>query len=91
MVKYDRMPLEVVLDINTDGYFIPKRIIFDEICYDIEKVLSTRKYSPPVACFCPTEYTVVINGSVKKIYFEHIEEKRGVGRFLWFSVREYQY
>lgn len=91
MVKYDRLPLEVVLKISADGYFIPQKIIYDEIGYEIERVLSVRKYCPPVACFCPTEYTVVINGVVKKLYCEHIDSKRGEDRFNWFSVREYQY
>lgn len=81
-MQYRRIQLEVEAVFYTDGGFSPKRIVFDGVPYDIDRVVSVRPYCPRVVgCVAPIQYTVVVGGMTKKIYFEADSNS-------WFSVRE---
>ena len=50
--------------------------------FDISRIIGVRRYCPcVVGCVAPIEYTVVVQGIEKKIYYEHDTNR-------WFSVRE---
>ncbi len=81
-MKYRRIQLEVEAVFHTDGSFAPKRIYFDDKPYDIDKILNVRAYCPRVVgCVAPIQYTVMVGGTMKKIYYEADSNS-------WFSVRE---
>ena len=80
--EYVRMPLTVDALFLTDGTFKPLKIYFGGESYEISKVLSKRRYCPRVvSCIAPVEYTVIIEKTEKKIYYE-------ADTNTWFSVKE---
>lgn len=80
--RYERVPLAVDAVFTTSGEFRPKQLIYKGEHFDISRVLGVRRYCPrEVGCIAPVEYTVVIEGVQKRIYYER-ETNR------WFSVRE---
>ncbi len=85
MTKYERIPLSVYIMVNCDGSFKPLKIIFSDKTYDITKIIRKMKLTPPgVGCVAPIEYTVVIEGKEKQIYYEPSTNK-------WFPVKESMY
>ena len=84
MARYQRFPLNVDVIFLADGTIKPQKIILKEGTYKIDKVVSSKNYCPLVVpCVSPVEYTVIVEGSQKKIYYEPHSSK-------WFSVRRYE-
>ncbi len=83
-MEYIRVPLLIEAQFLTNGSFLPKRIIFEDESFEITKVLRTRKRNPAtVPAIAPIEYTVLVEGYEKKIYFERDTNS-------WFSVKKIQ-
>lgn len=81
MPRVCRLPLSVEARFTTDGRMIPLRVRCPDEAYEIDRVLAVRRYRPPgVACIAPVEYTVIICGIEKHIYYE-------ADSCTWFSVR----
>lgn len=76
-----RIPLNVEAQFLKSGKIKPRRIIVDERTLEITKVLDIRPFYPSVSSIAPLEYTVLIEGLIKKIYFEAETSK-------WFAVGE---
>ena len=84
MAKYQRIPLNVDALFLADGTIKPRKIILKEGVFSIERVISHKKYCPLVVpCVSPVEYTVIVEGSEKKIYYEPHSN-------MWFSVKKYE-
>jgi len=82
MIRYQRVPLAVEALFQTDGRILPRRLHYGDAVYEVERILSVKRFCPQVvACIAPVEYTVQITGHFKKIYYE--EETA-----TWFSIRE---
>ncbi len=79
---YKRISLGVESFFTPDGSLYPKKIVFEDEIFEISRVLRKRNYCPKsVPCIAPIEYTVIIDGKEKHIYFE-------ADTNMWFSVKE---
>lgn len=79
---YKRIPLTVDVIFMADGTLKPRRIVIKEGVYHISRILNVRHFCPSVVpCVAPLEYTVLVEGNEKKIYFEPHSN-------MWFSVKE---
>lgn len=82
MAEYKRIPLTVDAVFLTDGTIKPRKIILKEGVYSIDKVLNIKRFCPQtVPCVAPIEYTALVEGIEKKIYFEPHSN-------MWFSIKE---
>ncbi len=82
MTQYKRIPLSVYVIVNNDGSFRPVKIIYASKTYDITRIKRKMKITPPgIGCVAPVEYTVIIEGKERQIYYEPSTN-------LWFSVKE---
>ena len=80
--EYLRIPLVIDARFMTDGTFIPHKLFYNDVAFEITKVLRKRRYCPTVVrCIAPVEYTVMIDGAERKIYYE-------ADTNTWFSVKE---
>ena len=80
--KYKRIPLAVEALFLPDGTFKPQKLIHNDTVFDITRVIRIRPYCPRVVrCIAPIEYTVIIDGIEKQIYYEEDTN-------TWFSVKE---
>ena len=81
-MKDERIPLAVDVLFMPDGKMKPRKLVYNEQIFDIKKVIKIKKYAPSVVpCIAPIEYTVLIDNTEKKIYFEP-------ETFMWFSVKQ---
>lgn len=81
-MTYKRIPLMIDVIFTREGNMMPRTLIFDEKRFEISKVIKKRRFCPKeVPCVAPIEYTVMIEGVEKKIYFEP-------DTFMWFSVKK---
>ena len=69
---YKRIPLTIEALFLPDGSFRPQKLIYNSTTYHITRV---------VRCIAPIEYTVIIDGIEKQIYYEEDTN-------TWFSVKE---
>lgn len=82
--QYLRVPLVVDVRFDSDGSIVPISLFYCDRRFSIDKVISSRNYTPNVVpCRFPIEYTVMIEGYKKKIYYEKHSNK-------WFSVKEFR-
>ncbi len=82
MAKFTRMPLSVGVVYRQDGKILPVLIICEGGKFQIDKILDQKKHAPlAVGSIAPIEFTVLVAGETKKIYFEEDTGK-------WFSVKE---
>lgn len=80
-MKYKRIPLAVGVVYSADGNFKPKTISVNGEKFLIDRVLYKKNYCPKsVMAIAPIEFTVIVAGEIKKIYFEQDTGK-------WFSVK----
>ena len=80
-MTYERVPLSVQVVMKWDGTVIPQSVLYYGLPYKIAHIVSVRRFCPRlVPCIAPIEYTVVIDGVLKCIYFEEDTNK-------WFSVK----
>ncbi len=81
-MQYRRIQLEVEAVFHTDGSFAPRRIYVEDKPYEIQKIMDVRSYCPRVVgCVAPVQYTVLVEGARKKIYYEADSNS-------WFSIKE---
>ena len=80
--KFKRIPLCVGVLYSKDGEIVPKAISLNGERFLIDKIIRKRNYYPRVVpAIAPTEFTVMVAGEEKKIYFE-----KDTGK--WFSVKK---
>lgn len=80
--KYKRIPLTVDALFLPDGSLKPQKLIYNETVFEITRIVSVRPRCPRVVrCIAPVEYTVIIDGIEKQIYYEEDSN-------TWFSVKE---
>lgn len=83
MARYERVPLNVDALFLSSGKIKPRKIILKEGVFTIDRVVSLKNYCPRVVpCVSPVEYTVIVEGNEKKIYYEPHSN-------MWFSVKKY--
>ena len=81
-VVYRKIPLGVTAVFMPDGELTPKGLTYEDSTFQIDKVISKIPRAPRVVkAVAPIEYTVMIRGREKKIYYE-------ADTNTWFSVRE---
>ena len=79
---YRKIPLSVTAEFMPDGSVTPKGLTLNKTNFPIDKVLSSAARAPrAVSSVDPIEYTVMIRGREKKIYYEVVSN-------TWFSVKE---
>lgn len=79
---YIRIPLAVGVIYSADGIFKPKTISVNGQVFSIDRVLYKKNHCPKsVGAIAPIEFTIVVEGETKKIYFE-----KDTGK--WFSVKK---
>ena len=84
MAEYKRVPLTVNAVFMTDGTIKPKKIITANDVFNIDRIVDIKRYCPRVvSCVAPIQYTVIVEGTEKKIYFEPHSN-------MWFSVKLYE-
>ena len=82
MKRYERKQLEFLASFCTDGKLKPFNLIYKDRGFDITRVIRVRRHCPQeVGCVAPLEYTVIVDGVERKIYFEPDSN-------TWFSVKE---
>lgn len=71
--------VRVTVDIDENGKKIPKSIVFNDIIYDIDKVIEIRNCASFKAGGFGERYTIRINGNTTYLYYEmgkwFVEEK----------------
>lgn len=78
---YVRIPLAVGVIYSADGVFKPKTILVNGEKFTIDRVIYKRNYCPKsVPAIAPVEFTILVEGETKKIYFEPESGK-------WFSIK----
>lgn len=81
--SYERIPLSVYAVFDTDGRIIPKALIHNDMRFEISRIKDLRRHTPGVVrAVAPVEYTVIVEGREKKIYYE-------ADTNTWFSVKEH--
>lgn len=79
---YIRIPLAVGVIYSADGVFKPKTISVNGEKFLIDRILYKKNYCPKsVPAIAPIEFTILVEGETKKIYFE-----KDTGK--WFSVKK---
>lgn len=80
--KYKRIPLTVDALFLPDGTLKPQKLIYNETVFEITRIFGTRRHCPRVVrSIAPIEYSVIIDGIEKQIYYEEDTN-------TWFSVKE---
>ena len=80
--EYKKIALGVEAKFLTDGTILPRAIWLNGYCYTIDRIISKNKRHPmEVGCIAPIEYSVVVDGIRKLIYYEPSLQQ-------WFSVKE---
>ena len=80
-IRKIRQNLSVEARFSDDGQLSPLRILADDRIFTVDRIVSLRKRAPEgVASVAPVEYTVIVEGILKRLYYE---PDSGV----WFSVR----
>lgn len=81
---YKRIPLAVDAVFTASGTIKPKKIILKDGVFTIDRIISVKARCPlVVSAVAPLEYTVIVEGCEKKIYFEPHSN-------TWFSVKRYE-
>ena len=81
-VEYKRIPLAIEAVFTVDGTIKPKKIIVGGESFSIDKVKFIKRRCPLVVpCVAPLEYTILVDGNEKRIYFEPHSN-------MWFSIKE---
>lgn len=76
-----RQNLSVEARFSEEGKIIPLRILTGDRVFDVTRVSACRKRAPEdVASVAPVEYTVIVDGILKRLYYEPDSN-------VWFSVR----
>ena len=82
-IRYRRINLDVDVRFKPDGTLIPRRITYKARQYPISRITGQRPFIPSeVRCKEPIEFTTIINGQEKKLYYEYSTN-------TWFSIKRY--
>jgi len=82
-VQYRRINLEVDVRFKSDGTLIPQKITFKARQYPVSRIIGQRPFIPKeVRCKEPLEFTTIIRGKEKKLYYEYSTN-------TWFSIKQY--
>ena len=82
MAQYKRIPLTINALFLPDGTIKPKKVIMGDNAFVIDRIIRVKSFCPKVVpAIAPIEYTVMVEGCEKKIYFEPHSS-------MWFSVKE---
>ncbi|MGM9680627.1 MAG: hypothetical protein ACI3XR_03885 [Eubacteriales bacterium] len=80
-IRRVRQNLSVEVRFLEDGQMVPLRIRAGDRVYAVDRVSGCRRHAPEgVASVAPTEYTVIVEGILKRLYYEADSN-------TWFSVR----
>ena len=82
-VRYKRINLDVDVRFKSDGTLIPQKITYKARQYPVSRIIGQRPFIPKeVRCKEPLEYSTIIRGREKKLYYEYSTN-------TWFSIKEY--
>lgn len=82
-IRYKRINLDVDVRFKGDGTLIPQRITYKARQYPVSRIIGQRPFIPSeVRCKEPLEYTAIIRGKEKKLYYEYSTN-------TWFSIKQY--
>ena len=82
-ICHKRINLDVEVKFRSDGTMIPRKVTYKARQYTVSRVLGQRPYIPrEVKCREPIEYSTVIDGKQKKLYYEYSTN-------TWFSIKRY--
>ena len=77
----ERINLDVDATFSSRGTLIPRKVLYDKRHYPVSRVVGQRPFSPEgITCADPIEYTTIIRGKKKKLYYEPSTS-------TWFSVK----
>lgn len=81
-VSYRKIPLIVNAIFTKEGSVFPTELIIGDESYLIDRIIDSRPHCPRVVrSVAPIEYTIMVEGYEKKIYYE-------MDSNTWFSVKE---
>lgn len=81
-VLYRRIPLTVDALFYEDGRIMPQKLWYKDRSMEIMRVMGVRRKAPlGVRSVAPLEYTVLIDGRTRKLYYE-------ADSSCWFTVAE---
>lgn len=82
-VRYKRINLDVDVKFKCDGTLIPQKITYKAKQYPVTRIIGQRPFHPgEVKCKEPIEFTAIIKGKEKKLYYEYSTN-------TWFSIKHY--
>lgn len=82
-IRYKRINLDVDVRFKSDGTLIPQRITYKAKQYPVSRIIGQRPFIPSeIKCKEPLEYTTIIRGKEKKLYYEYSTN-------TWFSIKQY--
>ena len=82
-VQYKRINLDVDVRFKSDGTLIPQKITYKARQYPVSRIIGQRPFVPKeVRCKVPLEFTTIIRGKEKKLYYEYSTN-------TWFSIKQY--
>lgn len=85
IIRYKRINLDVDVRFKSDGTLVPRNVTYKARYYAVSRVLGQRPFIPrEVKCKEPIEYTTIIDGKEKKLYYEYSTN-------TWFSIKRYLY
>lgn len=83
IIRYKRINLDVDVRFKSDGTLVPRNVTYKARHYTVSRVLGQRPFIPrEVKCKEPIEYTTIIDGKEKKLYYEYSTN-------TWFSIKRY--
>lgn len=81
-MNYKKIPLSVYAVFLPNGTLIPKQLYFETQRFTIDQIVGCKPHNPgTVSCIAPIEYKIMVEGQLKKVYFEPES-------LQWFSVKE---
>lgn len=82
-IRYKRINLDVDVKFKCDGTLIPQKITYKAQQYPVTRIVGQRPFIPrEVKCKEPIEFTAIIKGREKKLYYEYSTN-------TWFSIKQY--
>lgn len=83
VIRYKRINLDVDVRFKSDGTLIPRQVTYKVRNYAVSRVLGQRPFIPgEVRCKEPIEYTTIIDGKEKKLYYKYSTN-------TWFFIMRY--
>ena len=80
VIRYKRINLDVDVRFKSNGTLIPRKDTYKAQHYAVSRALGQRPFISK--CTEPIEYTPIIDGKEKKLYYEYSTN-------TWFSIKRY--